>query len=253
MPNLREIFTPLIAYTLFFIGTPAEHGRPFAEIRREFERLLDQQRAMVKRGDIAPQEYESACFAIIAWVDEAVTRCAHDSNPELFGEWRRAPLQVGLFNTANAGEEFFKRLAALTPAQKQVIELYHLALCLGFRGRYYDETQDAQLIELRRQYGAQLPAPLLEPLEFEQRQEYLTPQPYAVRAPEAKPPRRRPSPYWLAAPALAAVAFLLYFWPRDPDRRAVENAVHSFDCASISVASIDKRQVRLDGHVSSDE
>ncbi|MBV8454819.1 MAG: DotU/TssL family secretion system protein [Deltaproteobacteria bacterium] len=253
MATLREIFTPLVAYTLFLTGTPAEHGRPFAEIRQEFERLLEQQRAMVKRHDIAPQDYENACFAIIAWVDEAVTRCARESNPELFSEWRRAPLQVGLFNTANAGQEFFERLALLTPAQKQVIELYHLALCLGFRGRYYDESQDAQLIELRRQYGAQLPAPLLEPLEFEQRQEYLTPQPYAVRAPEVKPPRLRPSPYWLAAPAIVAAALLLYLLPRNPDRRAVEHALRGFDCASISVEAIDKGRVTLKGHVTSDE
>jgi type IV/VI secretion system ImpK/VasF family protein len=253
MPSLREVSTPLIAYTLFLIGTPAEYGRPFAEIRRDFERLLEQQRAAVKRSDIAPQDYENACFAMIAWVDEAVTRCAHDSNPELFAEWRRAPLQVGLFNTANAGEEFFERLAGLPPVQKQVIELYHLALCLGFRGRYYDESQDAQLIELRRQCAAHLPAPLLEPLDFEKRQEFLTPQPYAVRAPEAKPPRRRPSPYWLAVPVLAAAALLLYFWPREPSLQTVEDAVRGFDCASIQVVRIDKHQVTLSGHVASDE
>ena len=253
MATLREVFTPLIAYTLFLIGTPAEYSRPFAEIRGDLERLLEQQRAAVKRNDVAPQDYDNSCFAIIAWVDEAVTRCAHQSNPELFAEWRRLPLQVELFNTANAGEEFFERLAHLTPAQKQVIELYHLALCLGFRGRYYDESQDAQLIELRRQYAAHLPSPLLEPLEFEKRQEFLTPQPYAVRAPEAKPPRRRPSPYWLAAPVLAAAALLLYFWPREPNRQAVEDAVRGFDCASIKVVRIDKHQVTLTGHVTSDE
>jgi type IV/VI secretion system ImpK/VasF family protein len=253
MPTLREIFTPLIAYTLYLTGTPAEHGRPFAEIRQEFKRLVEQQKVIVKRNDIAPHDYESACFAIIAWVDEAVTRCAQRSNPELFNEWRKVPLQVELFSTANAGQEFFERVARLTPGEKQVIELYHLALCLGFRGRYYDEGQDAQLIELRRQYGAQLPAPLLEPLEFEQRHEYLTPQPYAVRAPEAKPPRRRPSPYWLAAPAVVAAALLLYFLPRDPDRRAVEDTLRGFDCSSISVAAIDKGRVALVGHVTSDE
>jgi type VI secretion system protein ImpK len=253
MPTLREIFTPLIAYTLFLIRTPAEYTRPFAEIRRDMERLMEQQRTAVKRNDIALQDYENACFAIIAWVDEALMRCTQDSNPELFSAWRHAPLQVELFNTANAGEEFFERLAGLTPARKQVVEVYHLALCLGFRGRYYDEAQDAQLIELRRQYAAHLPAPLLEPLEFEQRQEYLTPQPYAVSAPPP-PPHPRPSPYWLVAPALAAAAvLLLYFWPREPNRRAVEDALRGFDCASIKIVGIDKRQVTVSGHVASDE
>jgi type VI secretion system protein ImpK len=252
MPTLREVFTPLIAYTLFLTRTPAEYGRPFAEIRRDFERLLDQQKTAAKRYDLPPEDYDNACFATIAWVDESVTRCAHDSNPELSAEWRRAPLQVQLFNTANAGEEFFERLANLPPAQKQVIELYHLALCLGFRGRYYDDSQDPQLIELRRQYAAHLPSPLLEPLEFEKQQEFLTPQPYAVPVPAALPTRRRPSPYWLAAPAVAVAALLLYFWPREPSLLAVEDAVRGIDCADIKVVSISKHQVTLSGHVDSD-
>jgi hypothetical protein len=72
MPTLREIFTPLIAYTLFLTGTPDEYKRPFAGIRSDFEHLLDQQKTAVSRNDIAPQEYETACFAIVAWVDEAL-------------------------------------------------------------------------------------------------------------------------------------------------------------------------------------
>ena len=120
-----RVFTPLVAYR----AVPRGAGRARPALRRntgDLERLLEQQRAVVKRNDIAPQDDENACFAIIAWVDEALTRCAHDSNPALFAEWRRAPLQVELFNTANAGEEFFDRLARLTPAEKQVIELDHL-------------------------------------------------------------------------------------------------------------------------------
>jgi type VI secretion system protein ImpK len=253
MPTLREVFTPIIAYTLFLTSTPAEYGRPFTDIRSDLARLIDEQIASVKRSDIAAQDYENASFAVIAWVDEAVTRCAHESNPELLAEWRRAPLQVQLFKTANAGEEFFARLAELRPTQKQVIELYHLVLCLGFRGRYYDERQEPQLIELRRQSAAHLPAPLLEPLEFEKRQEYLTPGPYAVPAPEVRPVRRELSPYWLAAPAIAAAALLLYFWPSGSNQQAVVDAVQGLDCASIEVVQIEKRQVTLSGHVASDE
>jgi type VI secretion system protein ImpK len=253
MPTLREVFTPLIAYMLFLMGAPAELGRPVEEIRHEVSRLLDQQQAAVKRYDIAPQDYENACFAIIAWLDEGLIRAAHDANPDLFASWRHAPLQVELFSTANAGEEFFERLARLTPAQKQVIELYHLALCLGFRGRYYDESQEVQLIELRRQYAAHLPVPLLEPLDFEKRQEYVTPQPYLVQAPQRKPPRPGSSPYWLAAPALAVAALLLYFlWPASLNPQEVRNAVRGFDCARIEVAAIDKGVVMLTGRVASD-
>jgi type VI secretion system protein ImpK len=253
MFTLREVFTPLIAYTLFLTGTPAEYGRPFANIRGDLERLLEEQKTSVKRSDISPQDYENASFAVIAWVDEAITRCAHESNPELLAEWRRAPLQAQLFKTANAGEEFFERLAELTPTQKQVIELYHLMLCLGFRGRFYDESQEPRLIELRRQYAAYLPAPLVEPLDFENRQEHLTPEPYSIPTPQVRPVRRRLSPYWLAVPAIAVAVLLLYFWPREPSQQAVEDAVRGFDCATIEVVQIEKRQVTLTGHVASEE
>jgi len=254
MPTLREVFTPLIAYMLFFACSSAEQQRPFAELRASIERLLDDQRTAIKRYDIPPEDYENACFAVVAWLDEMVLRCAHDSNPTLFGEWRRLPLQVELFNTANAGEEFFDRLARLTPAQKQITELYYLALCLGFRGRYYSENQDVQLIDLRHQYAAHLPAPLIELLDIEKRQEHVTPQPYLVAAPVAKPPEKGRSPYWWAVPIAALVAVLLYLlWPSGPNLKEIQEAVASFDCSAISVGGVQRGVVKLSGHVASDD
>jgi type VI secretion system protein ImpK len=239
MPSLREVFTPLIAYMLFFARSAAAQQLPFADLRATIERLLDDQRTAVKRHDLSLQDYENACFAIVAWLDEMVMRCAHDANTTLFGEWRHSPLQVELFKTANAGEEFFDRLARLTPAQKEVTELYYLALCLGFRGRYYDENQTVQLVDLRRQYATYLPAPLIDLLDFEKHQQHVTPEPYSVAAPVAKPPEKTRSPYWWAVPIAALLALLLYLlWPSGPDPQKVQEAAASFECAEISVDSI---------------
>jgi hypothetical protein len=95
--------------------------------------------------------------------------------------------------------------------------------------------------------------PLLEPVDFERRQEHVTPEPYEVAAPAAEPPVPRLSPYWLALPALALAALLLYLlWPAGPNRAAVENAVAGLDCASIT-PTIDKHHVTLTGHVASEE
>jgi type IV/VI secretion system ImpK/VasF family protein len=254
MPTLREVFTPLIAYMLFFARSPVEQQRPFADLRTAIERLLGDQRTAVKRLDLSLTDYENASFAIVAWLDETVMRCAHDSNTTLFGEWRRSPLQVELFNTANAGEEFFDRLARLTPAQKQVTELYYLALCLGFRGRYYDDSQAVQLIDLRHQYATYLPAPLIELLDFEKHQEHVTPEPYLVAAPVAKPLDKARSPYWWLVPIAAVAALLLYLlWPSGPNLQEVQEAVASFECAQISVDSIEHGVVKLSGHVDSDD
>lgn len=255
MAKLSEVFTPLIAYMLYFTRLGSEQRRGFGAVRDRIGRLMEEQRAAVKRGDIDARSYENACFAIVAWIDETVMSHAHDQNVDLLNQWRRSPLQAELFNTANAGEEFFERLARLAPTDKEVIEVYWLALCLGFRGRNYDENQSPRLIELRHQYAAYLPEPATDLLDFEKRRERITPLPYAAAAPASKPPPRRLSPYWLVAPlAAVAAALLLYFLrPTGPDPRAIRNVLRYFDCADVEVAGIDHGVVRLSGRVESDE
>lgn len=252
--TLREVLTPIIEYVLLFTCTREEQQRPFGEISAVLEKLLEQQRDAVKRNEIAPQNYEDGSFAIVAWIDEMILRHSVESNRELYDEWRRSPLQVALFNTANAGEEFFERLARLTPAQKEVHEVYYIALCLGFRGRYYDEAHEPQLVELRRQCAAHLPVPAIDLFDFEKRQEHLTPQPYEAKTPTAKAASKPVSPYWLALPlAVAAVLLLYLLWPSGPDPRDVEDVVRSFRCAQIVIASIERGVVKLNGHVTDDE
>ncbi|MGH8012921.1 MAG: DotU/TssL family secretion system protein [Candidatus Binataceae bacterium] len=251
-PSLREVFTPLISYMLLFERTPAEQQRPFTDVRATVERLLDQQRQAVKRNDLPQVDYDNACFAVIAWIDESVLRHVHESNPALYDAWRRSPLQVELFKTANAGEEFFERLNRLVPAQKEVRELYFLALAMGFRGRYYDDAQEAQLIELRRQAAALLPIPVADLLDLEKRQERVTPEPYGIQPPPAVRRWRRPSPYWIALPvAIAAGIIIFLLWPSGPNRALVEQALHGRGCDHVKLLGIDHGVVKISGHVES--
>ena len=251
--SLRELFTPLIAYTLLFTRTPEEQQRSFGEVRAAFEKLLEQHHDAVKRLEIAPQDYDAGCFAVVAWADEMVLHHAFDPNRALYDDWRRSPLQVSLFGTANAGEEFFERIARLTPAQREVYEIYYLALCLGFRGRYYDEAREGDLADFRRQCAAHLPAPSIDLIEFEQRREHVTPQPYEVKAPLHEIKAKALSPYWWAVPIAAAAAVVLFLlWP-GPDLQELENVVHSFDCAQIVIAGVQHGVVNLTGHIDSEE
>src|SRR5438105_2857546 len=112
--SLREVFTPLFAYVLLFTRTPAAQQRSYADLRNAITGLLEEQKTLVKRNDIAVQDYENARFAVVAWVDELVLRHVYSISQELAGQWKRAPLQVELYNTANAGEEFFDKLAQLS-------------------------------------------------------------------------------------------------------------------------------------------
>jgi len=258
--SLREIFTPLFAYVLLFVRTPGQR-RSFEELRRDIARLLEEQALQVKRHDVVPQEYAIARFAVIAWIDELVLYSLHESNRELSQQWKRSPLQVEFYDTANAGEEFFERLDRLNPGQSGIREIYHLCLCLGFRGRYYDESQEYKLVALRRDIGQHLPTPVPDLLEIEKRRERITPQPYEVQPPPLKPP---PRSYSFAVAGLVAVlcaaVFLYLFWPAPGRPRTdivadIEGRVRNFTCCRVSVVDFQERNgtARLAGRVDSDE
>jgi type IV/VI secretion system ImpK/VasF family protein len=213
--SLREIFTPLLVRVLLFAQTPPSAQGAFPTIRKEINALLEEQKALVKRHEIAPQDYENARFALIAWLDEIMLKATHSGNQEFYQQWKRAPLQAELYNTTNAGEEFFDHLEQLRPSQKEVGEIYHLCLCLGFRGRYYDEEQDYKLLELRRERAQHLPITFPDLFEIEKKKEYVTPQPYEIQPPPAKMIFRPPSLFWpgVILSALAALVLLWWVWP----------------------------------------
>lgn len=208
--SLREIFTPLITRVLLFVQTPASARGTFSALRKEINALLEEQKVLVKRYEIAQPEYDNARFAVTAWLDE-VMNTTHAENPEFYQQWKSAPLQAELYSTANAGEEFFKRLEHLPPSQKDVNEIYHLCLCLGFRGRYYSEEQDYKLLEMRRERARYVPITFPDLLEIERKKEHVTPQPYDIQPPPAKVHLRPPSLFWPGV-ILSTLAVLLLVW-----------------------------------------
>jgi type IV/VI secretion system ImpK/VasF family protein len=262
--SLREVFTPFFTYVLLLVRSPRQQQRTVATVRGDINRLLDEQRTLVKRHDLTAPDYDAARFAAVAWADELILRSTHDSNREFSQQWKRAPLQVELYNTANAGEEFFDKLTALRPAQKDVREIYHLCLCLGFRGRYYDDAQEYKLIELRRQMAPQLPVPAPDLLELDKQRERVTPQPYTVPAP---PARRVGGPHpalWtalalgLAALCAAVIAYL--FWPAPHRPQAdiiadLRQRLASFQCWQLDAVDFQMQTgiAALAGRVESEE
>jgi len=262
--SLREVFTPLFTYVLLFVRSPGQHRRAVAEVRGDVNRLLDEQGQLVKRHDLAAADYDLARFAAVAWADELILRNTHDSNREFSQQWKRAPLQVELYSTANAGEEFFDKLATLRPAQKDVREIYYLCLSLGFRGRYYDESQEYKLVELRRQLAPQLPIPIPDLLELDKKKEQVTPQPYTVPAP---PARRvggpRPALWTALALGLAVLcaALILYlFWPaaRRPQAQIIADLrqrLAAFQCWQLEAVDFQAQTgiAALAGRVESEE
>lgn len=84
---------------------------------------------------IAGEDIQLAKYAFAALVDETVLT----SQSSLRAAWERKPLQLELFGDQLAGQHFFDRLEALRRegANKiHVLEIFHMALLMGFQGKY---------------------------------------------------------------------------------------------------------------------
>ncbi len=81
------------------------------------------------------EEILQAKFALIAFLDESIISSAWEQK----NEWLTEPLQLKIFNTFNAGEEFFiniNNLRQRTASNKDVLEIYYVCLILGFKGKF---------------------------------------------------------------------------------------------------------------------
>lgn len=99
-----------------------------AELLEEFERSS-------RSAGYDNEKIQLAKFALVAFLDETIISSAWDQKDE----WLSEPLQLKLFDSFNAGEEFFDNIKLLrqrTARNKDVLEVYYLCLVLGFKGKY---------------------------------------------------------------------------------------------------------------------
>lgn len=84
---------------------------------------------------IAADDIEAAKYAFCAALDETILA----SSFPLRAAWERRPLQLLLFGDQLAGEHFFDKLEQLRlqgSERLQALQVFHMCLLLGFRGRY---------------------------------------------------------------------------------------------------------------------
>ena len=150
--SLGRVAGDFIGYVLLF-HEGAEAQRPSLTALRSH--LLSQLDGIARHPDtlqLPPEEVEEARFALVAWADETILKSTWSGREE----WLREPLQLQLFRTNRAGDEFYDHLAALRPDQNYAREVYFLCLCLGFEGGY--AGRDADRAELTRQHFEMLRA-----------------------------------------------------------------------------------------------
>mgnify|MGYP001024819290 CR=1 FL=1 len=160
---LIDEFLPALAFAAMLASEENLADTPYATGRADMDRLLDHAAEKSRRNN--PYHAESALFAACAFADEAVLGSSWQGREE----WLRDKLQQKRFNTANAGQEFYERMAGLSEAahgfpseeggagfqdditdrhRREALEVYMACLSLGFRGKFYDEQGKNQIDRL---------------------------------------------------------------------------------------------------------
>lgn len=135
--EIIDCFTQLMVYTLEFKQNSHEEVYTIDKLVQDYDTLIKQaQHNFSQNNNI---EFTSALFPLIAWIDEVIL--ASDYKDKKM--WRKNLLQKKLFNTSNAGNEFYDRLNNLSADEFDLRLLYLYCMFLGFKGKYYrDEDQE---------------------------------------------------------------------------------------------------------------
>jgi type VI secretion system protein ImpK len=115
--------------------------------------LLEVDRNAAKLG-VGEGDLRLIRYAFCATLDEVIMRC----DAKLRHEWQRQPLQLAYFGDQLGGERFFTQLEAIRREgtdRRQVLEVFHMCLLMGFQGKYVFEGQD-QLHHLTARLGEEI-------------------------------------------------------------------------------------------------
>lgn len=107
------------------------------EFRTRIKQVLSTAEHDGRAQGYSAEDARYALFAVIALLDETVL----NSGQAMFAAWSSRTLQEEVFGVHMAGELFFQYLQQLlgrqdSPDLADVLEVFSLALLLGFKGRY---------------------------------------------------------------------------------------------------------------------
>lgn len=145
--RIGRVAGALFGYMALFSRAPEDQRPPLASLRSHVMGLLDAIASHPRLQNLPPGEVEEARFAMTAWVDETVMRSTWSGRDA----WEREPLQLTLFGTNRAGDEFYEHLERLPPDFLAAREAYFLCLAMGFEGGYVGRDADRHAL-LARQY-----------------------------------------------------------------------------------------------------
>lgn len=209
--RLADCFIDVLGYVAYFLKGVETRQPPYEQVRADVERLISQSEEKLKDGTFTMEDFDTARFAICAWVDESILVSPWRDKTR----WQGEQLQRLYYHTADAGEIFFEHLNALGAHQMDVREVYYLCLALGFKGRYCQEGDDLLLEQLQTSNlklltGSSIGLPSLDKTELFQ-------EAYPIESQESVTHKRpfRLSLFtlsWIGAPIVLFFGLMLIYW-----------------------------------------
>jgi type VI secretion system protein ImpK len=199
---LREIFTDLIAFVIFFKSSCDKQPPDQNELREKILALATAQEERVKAAGISADNFREARFAVFSWVDEMILTSTWPHRTR----WQH--LMLSYYKTFNAGEDFFARLQNLPPHANDVREIYYLCLSLGFLGQYAFADGPSEVKKLKQALYNQLSGK-----QGDIRRNYglLFPEAYQKAVTAARAPDRAKFFWYVVALSTPVVLFIVYF------------------------------------------
>ncbi len=137
-PKLRTPSLVELMHEGFHLLSLLRHGSAppaEAEFAAAIRGFLDTFSSEARELRIPADDIDAAKYAFCAALDEVILASAFP----LRDAWERRPLQLLLFGDQLAGEHFFDKLEQLRlrgNERLQALQVFHMCLLLGFKGRY---------------------------------------------------------------------------------------------------------------------
>jgi len=134
-PKFAESVDPLFLYVLRLLDR-LDKGEVLSAdtARRDLKVRLDNAESRLGQSP----EWKLAKYALVCWIDEVLV----DAPWEESAWWANNVLEFELFSTSDRYHQFYtKAIEAGTHARRDALEVFYLAVVLGFRGLYRDAFQ----------------------------------------------------------------------------------------------------------------
>jgi type VI secretion system protein ImpK len=140
---VKKSLTDLLydGFLVLFLLRSGHEPSSAKEFSKKMHQYLTEFERQAKEAGAQLQDVHAAKYAFCAAIDEAILQ----SNFAIKDDWYLAPLQRMLFGDQLAGTNFFEHLEGLRQDghhRIQALEVFHLCLLLGFRGKYYFEGEE---------------------------------------------------------------------------------------------------------------